>query len=82
MNKLLSLLIALVFALVAVAPASAMPKVAEDESAPVTSVADAPRPKKSRATNSNPVEKKAAKKAARKAAKASHGAKHGRKHGR
>ena len=73
MNRYWSLLLALVFSLVMVGPAAAMPKVAEDESSPVTSGVDAPRPKKAKATNSNPVEKKKARKAT-----TGHKAKHGK----
>lgn len=73
MNKPLSLLIALIFILGSVAPAAATPKAAEDEFAQVTSGVDAPKPKKTKATNSNPVEKKSARKA-----KARHKAKHGK----
>ena len=77
MNKPLSLLIALVFALVTIGPAAAMPKVPEDEFAPVTSGADAPKPKKTKVGNANPVEKKKAGKSARHA-RAKHKAIHGK----
>jgi hypothetical protein len=60
MNKLLLLLTAAFFAFNA---AAAIPKAAENESAPVTSGADAPKPKKDKARHANPSEKKSAKKA-------------------
>jgi hypothetical protein len=59
MNKLLLLLTATFFSLNA---AAAIPKAAENEAAPVTSGADAPRPKKDKARHANPPEKKPAKK--------------------
>lgn len=59
MNKLLLLLTAISFSLNA---AAAIPKAAENEAAPVTSGADAPKPKKDKARHSNPSEKKSAKK--------------------
>lgn len=75
MNKPLSLLFALVFSLVTIAPAAAMPKAAENESAPVTSGADVQKPKKTNASNANPAQKKSARKA-----KAGHKARHGKAH--
>lgn len=73
MNK--PLLLALIFSVVTIAPAAAMPKVAESESAPVTLGADAPKPKKSSASNANPAQKKSARQA-----KSGHRAKHGKAH--
>lgn len=75
MNKPLALLIALAITLATIGPAAAIPKVAENESAPVTYGADAPRPKKVKASNANPLEKKKAHKA-----KAGHKAKHRKAH--
>jgi hypothetical protein len=60
MNKLLLLLTAAFFSLSA---AAAIPKAAENESAPVTSGADAPKPKKDKARHANPPEKKSVKRA-------------------
>jgi hypothetical protein len=74
MNKLLSLLITLIFSFATIGSAVAIPRAAEDASAPVTSGADAPRPKKTKASNSNPTEKKSAGKA-----KGGHKASHGKK---
>jgi hypothetical protein len=65
MNKLLSRLIVLIFSFAMTGSAFAIPKAAEDASASVTSGADAPKPRKTKATNSNPVEKKSAHKAKR-----------------
>jgi hypothetical protein len=63
MKKLLLLLTAVFFSLSALNAAAAIPKAAENEAAPVTSGADAPKPKKDKARHSNPSEKKSAKKA-------------------
>ena len=64
MNKLALLLIAVFFSLSTLGAAAAIPKAAEDASAPVTSGADAPKPKpkKDKARHANPPEKKSAKK--------------------
>jgi hypothetical protein len=69
MNKLLLLLTAAFFSLSSMNVAAAIPKAAESEAAPVTSGADAPRPKKGKAKNANPSEKKSAKKAKKPKAK-------------
>jgi hypothetical protein len=68
MNKLLSLLTAAFFTLGSLNAAAAIPKAAESESAPVTSGADAPKPKKDKARHSNPSEKKPVKKKSKKTA--------------
>lgn len=62
MNKLPLLLIAVFFSLSTLGTAAAIPKAAEDASSPVTSGADAPKPKKDKARHANPPEKKSARK--------------------
>jgi hypothetical protein len=62
MKKLLLLLTAVSFSLSSLNVAAAIPKAAENEAAPVTSGADAPKPKKDKARHANPSEKKSAKK--------------------
>lgn len=73
MNKLPSLLIGSLLAFVVTGSAQAIPKAAESEAAAVTYGADAPRPVKSRAGNTNPAEKK-------RVAKTVHKAKRGKAH--
>jgi len=82
MNKPLALLLALAITLATIGPAAAIPKVAEDESAPVTSGADAPRPKRTSASNANPPQKKKAHqaKAGHQGKHAGHKAKHRKAH--
>lgn len=62
MNKLLLMLVAVFFSLSTSGIAAAMPKAAENASAPVGSGADAPKPKKDTARHANPPEKKSVKK--------------------
>lgn len=62
MNKFSLWLIAVFFSLSTLGAAAAIPKAAEDASSPVTSGADAPKPKKDKARHANPPEKKSAKK--------------------
>ena len=62
MNRLLVWMTGLLLAVGVAGSANAIPKAAEDESAPVTKGADAPKPKKAKPTNPNPSEKKSARK--------------------